>query len=228
MQRRRFTAAIVSATGASLWPALSQAQFIEAQAAAGIRAALERGAVAAVNLLARTDGFLGNPKVRIPLPGYLQDAERLLRATGQQRRVDELLTSMNRAAEAAVPEARSLLVSAVKSMTVTDARQVLSGGDDSVTRFFADKTRGSLSARFLPVVTRQTERVDLIEKYNALAGRAATFGLLKKEDANVQQYVTARAIDGLYLMIGEEERNIRRNPVATGSAILKQVFGGLR
>lgn len=228
MQRRHFSAAIVSATGLGLWSGSSQAQFTDAQAATGIRTALERGAVAAVRLLGRADGFLGNPKVRIPLPGYLHDAETLLRATGQQRRVDELITSMNRAAEAAVPEAKALLVSAVKEMTVNDARRVLTGGDDSVTRFFADKTRTPLSARFLPIVTRQTERVALAEKYNALAGRASSLGLVKKEDANVQQYVTARALDGLYLMIGEEERRIRRDPVATGSAILTQVFGGLR
>lgn len=127
-----------------------------------------------------------------------------------------------------MPEAKTLLVSAVKSMSVDDGRRILTGGDDSVTQFFAGKTREPLTERFLPVVTRETEKLSLAEKYNAVAGKAAGFGLMKKQDANIQQYVTGKALDGLYLMIGEEERKIRQDPVATGSAILKKVFGGLR
>lgn len=230
MLRRQMLRAslLASAGGASWWPWAAHAQFTETDAASGIRAALERGAASAVALLGQTDGFLGNPKVRIPLPGFLNDAAKLLRATGQQKRVDELITSMNRAAEAAMPEAKTLLVSAVKSMSVDDGRRILTGGDDSVTQFFAGKTREPLTERFLPVVTRETEKLSLAEKYNAVAGKAAGFGLMKKQDANIQQYVTGKALDGLYLMIGEEERKIRQDPVATGSAILKKVFGGLR
>ena len=121
-----------------------------------------------------------------------------------------------------------MLVSAVKSMSVDDGRRILTGGDDSVTQFFAGKTREPLTERFLPVVTRQTERVALADKYNAVAGKAAGYGLLDKKEANIQQYVTGKALDGLYLMIGEEERKIRSDPVGTGSAILKKVFGSLR
>jgi hypothetical protein len=200
----------------------------ETDATQGIRTALERGATAAVGLLGRTDGFLGNPKVRIPLPESVQDAASMLRKFGQGRRIDDLELAMNRAAEAAVPEARTLLVSAVKAMSVEDARQILTGGDNSVTQFFAGKTREPLGVKFLPIVTRATERVSLAAKYNAVAGKAASFGLLKPEDANIQSYVTGKALDGLYLMIGEEERKIRANPVATGSAILKKVFGSLK
>ena len=200
----------------------------EGDAAAGVRAALERGAGSAVSLLGRSGGFLDNPKVRIPLPGFLEDGAKLLRTMGQGPKVDELVTAMNRAAESAVPEAKALLVSAVKSMSVEDARQIVSGGDDSVTRFFADKTREPLGVKFLPIVTRATERVSLASKYNAVAGKAAGFGLVKKDDANIEQYVTGKTLDGLYLMIGEEERKIRQNPVATGSAILKKVFGSLK
>jgi hypothetical protein len=230
MLRRQMLRAslLASAGGASWWPWAAHAQFTETDAASGIRAALERGAASAVALLGQPDGFLGNPKVRIPLPGFLNDAAKLLRATGQQKRVDELITSMNRAAEAAMPEAKTLLVSAVKSMSVDDGRRILTGGDDSVTQFFAGKTREPLTERFLPVVTRETEKLSLAEKYNAVAGKAAGFGLMKKQGANIQQYVTGKALDGLYLMIGEEERKIRQDPVATGSAILKKVFGGLR
>jgi hypothetical protein len=197
----------------------------EADAAAGVRAALERGAASAVSLLGRSDGFLGNPKVKIELPGFLHEAAKLLKAAGQGKRVDELVTAMNRAAEAAVPEARSLLVSAVKSMSVDDAVKIVRGGDNSVTQFFSAKTREPLSIKFLPIVARATQKVSLAQKYDAVAGKAAGLGLLKKDDANLNGYVTGRALDGLYLMIGEEEKKIRRDPVGTGSAILKKVFG---
>jgi hypothetical protein len=227
MRRRQFSRIMCSAAAGALLPVRAHA-LSESEAATGIRVALERGAVAAVNLLGRADGFLGNPKVRIALPGALNDAASLLRAMGQQRRIDELVTAMNRAAEAAVPEAKSLLVQAVKTMSVEDARQILTGGEDAATRFFAGKTREPLSVRFLPIVTRATQRVSLAAKYNALASRAAGLGLVRQEDANVEQYVTARALDGLYLMIGEEERKIRNDPIGTGSSILKKVFGSLR
>jgi Protein of unknown function (DUF4197) len=229
MRRRAFvSAAWPAALLGSLSASLRAAGLSQADAASGLRAALERGASAAVRLLGRTDGFLGNPKVRIPLPGFLADAAELLKAVGQQRLVDELVTAMNRAAEAAVPEAKALLIAAARSMSVDDALGIVRGGDDSVTQFFAAKTREPLRIKFLPIVTSATERVALARKYNAVAGRALALGLLKNEDANLQQYVTAKALDGLYLMIGEEERKIRRDPVGTGSAILKKVFGSLK
>ena len=227
MQRRKFTSATLGVLVAGRWGAAAASPFSETDAASGVRAALERGAVAAVGLLGRTDGFLGNPKVRIPLPGFLNDAASLLRATGQQKRVDALVTAMNRAAEAAVPEARTVLVNTVKNLSVEDARQLVTGGEDSVTRFFADKTRAPLGERFLPIVTRATERVSLAAKYNAVAGKVAAFGLLKGDDANIERYVTGKTLDGLYLMIGEEERKIRQDPIGTGSAILRKVFGAL-
>ena len=166
--------------------------------------------------------------MRIPLPGFLNDAGKLLKATGQQKRVDELVTAMNRAAEAAMPEAKALLVNVVKSMSVEDATKLVRGGDNSVTQFFAGKTREPLGVKFLPIVSRATDKVALAGKYNAVAGKAAGLGLVKKDDANIQQYVTGKALDGLYLMIGEEERKIRQNPLATGSAVLKKVFGSLK
>lgn len=225
MQRRDFAALATLAALAGAVRIARADTISNADAASGIRAALERGASAAVELLGRPDGFLGNPKVRIPLPGFLNDAAKLLKFTGQQRRVDELVTAMNRAAEAAVPEARSLLVSAVKSMSVGDARSIIAGGQDSVTQFFASKTRTPLGERFLPIVRRETARVDLAERFNAVAGKAAGMGLVKGDDANIERYVTSKALDGLYLMIGEEEKKIRSDPVGTGSAILAKVFG---
>ncbi len=225
MQRRHVLILPVSlALPALAMPAWAEPSS-DADAASGLRAALERGAVAAVGLLGRPDGFLGNPKVRIPLPGFLNDAAKLLKFTGQQGRIDELVTAMNRAAEAAVPEAKALLVAAVKGISVGDARRIVGGGDDSVTRFFADKTRAPLGERFLPIVTRETKKVDLAERFNAVAGKAEGLGLVKGDDANIERYVTKKALDGLYFMIGEEEKKIRSDPIGTGSALLARVFG---
>jgi hypothetical protein len=231
MKRRTFTTGLFFAGGAwgmSAWPATQSASISDGDAALGVRAALERGALSAVSLLGKSGGFLDNPKVRIPLPGFLNEAAKLAKFTGQQKRVDELVTAMNRAAEAAVPEAKELLLGAVKSMSVEDGRRILTGGDDSVTQFFASKTRPALSVKFLPIVTKATEKVALADKYNALAGKAASTGLMKKDDANIEQYVTGKTLDGLYLMIGEEERKIRKDPIGTGSAILQKVFGALK
>lgn len=198
----------------------------ESDAAGGVREALMRGAEAAIGLLGRKDGFLGNPKVRIPLPGYLDDAGKLLRTLGQGKRVDELVTAMNRAAEAAVPEGRALLVGAVRDLTVEDALKIVRGGDTAVTQFFERKTRAPLAERFAPIVSASTARVDLAKKYNRVAAKAQGLGLVGKEDANIEGYVTRKALDGLYLMIGEQERKIRADPIGTGSALLKRVFGG--
>ena len=227
MQRREFTSAIVAVGG--LWALSARAGDItESDAALGIRAALERGAVAAVGLLGRDGGFLNNAKVRIELPGYLHEAAKMLKYTGQQKRVDELVTAMNRAAEAAVPAAKTMLVNAVKSMSVEDGKQILTGGDNSATQFFSNKTRAPLSVQFLPIVTKATEKVSLADKYNKVAGQVASLGLVSKDEANIQSYITGKALDGLYLIIGEEERKIRQDPIGTGSAILKKVFGSLR
>lgn len=198
----------------------------ETDAAAGVRAALERGALAAVANLGRNDGFFAHPQLKIELPGALKNAAKLLKATGQGRKVDELVLAMNRAAEQAVPAGKQVLVNAVKGLSVEDALQLVKGrGDDAVTRFFEGKTRAPLSERFLPIVTQATEKQDLASKYNAVAGKAAGLGLVKGEDSNIQGYVTRKALDGLYWMIGEEEKKIRQDPVGTGSALLKKVFG---
>lgn len=233
MKRRQFNVAATASFCAAAMPLqLAHAQGLaglsNSEASQGLRAALERGALSAVQLLGQQDGFLGNPKVRIPLPQSMQDAAKFLRALGRGHQVDELEVSINRAAEQAVPLARELLVGAVKSMSVSDAKNILTGGDTSVTTFFADKTRLPLGTKFLPVVSKAVEKVGLAEKYNKLAGKAAGLGLVRQEDASIQHYVTRKALDGLYFMIGEEERKIRQDPVGTGSALLRKVFGALR
>lgn len=234
MQRRNFNQAGVSALGLLILAtyrqahALSLGDLSNADASKGLKTALEKSVLAAIALLGKTDGFLGNPKVRIPLPGYLEDASKLLKNFGQGKRIDELVTAINRAAEAAVPMGKDLLVGAVRAMSVNDAKNILAGGETSVTNFFAEKTRASLGLKFLPVVTLATAKVGLANQYNEFAGKAASFGLVKKEDANIQQYVTGKTLDGLYLIIGEEEKKIRQDPVGTGSAILQKVFGALK
>lgn len=226
MRRRDLTRAVPGLLWLGAWHETTLGlDLSQADASAGVRAALERGAVAAVALLGQADGFLGNPKVRIPLPGFLNDAAKVLKFTGQQKRVDELTAAMNRAAEAAVPEAKDLLVNAAKALSLQDALKIVRGGDTSVTDYFAGRTRSPLTTKFLPIVTEATAKVSLAEKYNAVAAKATGLGLLKKDDANIQAYVTRKALDGLYLMIGEEEKKIRQDPVGTGSELLRRVFG---
>lgn len=200
----------------------------EADAAKGLKAALETGAVNAVKLLGVADGFLGNPKVRIPLPDPLREAGKLMKALGQGRQLEELEVAINRAAESAVPLARNLLVDAVRTMSVQDAKSILGGGETSVTEFFAGRTRAPLTEAFLPQVRQVVAKVGLAQRYDQVAGKAASMGLLKGEDAGIDRYVTRKALDGLYLVIGEEEKKIRRDPVGAGSDILRRVFGALK
>jgi hypothetical protein len=232
MQRRLVLCSGLNALVPVLVPALISEpawalSFSSGEATQALRAALERGSQMAVSQLGTADGFLGNDKVRIPLPSVLEQAAPVLKTFGKSKQLDELVMAMNRAAEQAVPMALPLLKSAIKSMSVTDAQQIIQGGDTSVTTFFQDKTRSPLTQQFLPQVSKVVDRLSVTKLYNDVAGKAAKMGLLRGEQANVQQYVTGKALDGLYLIIGEQERAIRQDPVGTGSAILKKVFGSL-
>lgn len=207
--------------------ALSLADLSNQDAGNGLKAALEKGSIAAVAKLGAENGFLKNDKVRIPLPGILEQARPLLKMTGKASQLDDLELAMNRAAEAAVPMAKPLLVNAVKSMSVTDAKNILTGGDTSVTNFFREKTSAELAVKFLPIVKKVTDRSGLSAKYNNVMGQVSKFGG-GQQPATVESYVTQRALDGLYKMIGEEEKAIRRDPIGSGSAIIGKVFGALR
>jgi len=198
------------------------------EAVRGLKGALSQGATTAIGELGVAGGFMNNPKVKIPLPAPLDKVAKGMRMMGRGKDADELVATMNQAAEQAVPEARELLVSAVKTISVQDAKTILTGGDGSVTRFFRDKTAAPLAVKFLPIVKRATDRVGLAQKYDHFAGQGTKLGLIKGDAANIEQYVTNKALDGLYLMIGEEEHTIRRNPAAAGSAIVSKVFGALR
>ena len=231
MQRRKFQAcgfAALILLATTRAQALSLADLSNADASSGVKAALEQGALAAVGLLGQSGGFLNNPQVRIPLPGYLNDAAQLMKRFGQGARIEELETAINRAAELAVPMGKEVLVGAVRSMNVQDAKNILTGGTTSVTQFFSEKTRVPLGQKFLPLVAQATDKVGLAQQYNAFAGKAAGFGLLRQEDASIEQYVTGKTLDGLFTVIGEQEQQLRQNPAAAGSAILKKVFGALK
>ncbi|NWG30638.1 MAG: DUF4197 domain-containing protein [Rhodocyclaceae bacterium] len=208
--------------------ALSLADVSSQEAGGGLKEALTQGAAKAVDLLGRPDGFLGNPKVRIPLPGYLEQAEGLMRAMGMGKQADELVLAMNRAAEAAVPEAKRLLIDAVKQMSVEDAKSILTGGEDAGTRYFRQKTQGPLTQKFLPIVKKAIDKVKLKDAYEKFASKGAKFGLVKEKDAHLENYVTEKALDGLYLMIAEEEKAIRENPVGAAGNLAKKVFGALK
>lgn len=204
--------------------ALDLSALTQTDATAGVKAALQKGAETAVASLGKADGFLGNPEVKIPLPASMQKARKLMKLMGKDKEFDALETGINRAAEAAVPEAKILLANSIKSMSVQDAKSILSGGDDSVTKFFRDKTQTDMFKKFLPIVSQYTSKLGLASQYNSLAGQASKLGVLKKEDANIENYVTNKTMDGLYKMIATEEKAIRADPVGTGSAILKKVF----
>ena len=197
-----------------------------AETSAGLKETLTRGADSAVAQLGKPNGFLGDARVRIPLPESARAAEKMMRTLGMKKQADELIETMNRAAELAVVEAKPILVDAVKKMSFADARAILSGGDDAATQYFKRTTSGAMTERFLPIVKQATAKVDLAGKYNQYAGQAAKVGLLDKKDADLDRYVTQKTMDGLFLMIAEQEKAIRKDPVGTGSALLQRVFGG--
>ena len=196
-------------------------------ASRGIKGALTEGVTTAIVRLGVPGGFLNNPKVKIPLPPALDQLAKGMRMMGRGKDADELVVAMNRAAEQAVPEAKALMLNAIKTMSLEDSKKILTGGDGSVTRFFKAKTAAPLATRFLPIVKKATDRVGLARKYNEFAGAGAKLGLVKSNATNIETYVTQKTLDGLYLMIGEEEHAIRKNPAAAGKAIVSKVFGAL-
>lgn len=208
--------------------AISLDELSSKDAGKGLKEALTQGVGKAVAVLGKPDGFLGNPQVKIPLPDSLQKAEGMMRSFGMGKQADELVTAMNRAAETAVPQAKTLLVNSVKQMSVSDAKGILAGGDDAATQYFRRTTSGPLAEKFKPIVKTAIAKVGLAQKYDQFAGKAAKFGLVKEEDAQLENYVTQKTLDGLYLMIAEEEKAIRKNPAEAAGKLAQKVFGALR
>jgi hypothetical protein len=193
-----------------------------------LKQALGQGIDTAVASLSKTDGYLGNPKVRIPLPENLQKLDNGLRKLGMGKYADELITSMNRAAEAAVPEAKALLVTAVKNMSVTDAKNILLGSDDAATQYFRKNTGTALSGKFQPIVVNAMQKVQLAQKYDQFAGKGVQLGLVDAKDANLENYVTQKALDGLFVMMAEQEKALRANPLEATGNLVKKVFSAIK
>ncbi|WP_417693817.1 DUF4197 domain-containing protein [Pseudomonas sp.] len=207
--------------------ALSLADLSQKDATGGLKDALTQGAQVAVKQLGTPGGFSNNPEVKIELPGKLGKVASKMKAFGMGDQVEQLETSMNQAAEAAVVQAQPILVNAVKNMSVSDAKGILSGGNDSATQYLNKSSREQIRAKFLPIVKQATDKVGLAQKYNTFAGQAATFGVLDAKSANIENYVTEQALDGLFEMIGKQEATIRQNPAAAASSLAKKVFGTL-
>jgi hypothetical protein len=193
-----------------------------------LKQALTQGAEMAVTSLAKENGFLGNEKVRIPLPDSLNKTDKLLRQFGLGRYADELITAMNRAAEAAVPEARNLLVSAVKNMSVADARSILTGGNDAATQYFRTNTEVALSNKFSPIVNQSMQKVKLAEKYDLFASKGAKFGLVDQRDTRLGDYVTRKTLEGLFQMMAEQEKAIRENPLQATGSLARKIFSAIK
>ena len=232
LPRRQLSLALLGGASGLLLPlyahALSLSDLTNSDATAGLKGALNESSLAAIAKLGADGGFLNNPKVRIPLPGYLEDAAKLMKNFGYKKQVEELENAMNRAAESAVPAGKELFSNAVKAMTVTDAKNILTGGQDAGTQYFKGKTKTPLGERFLPIVKKATEKVGLAQKYNDYAGQAAKMNLLKGDAVNIERWVTGKSLDGLYLIMAEEEAKIRQNPVGAASDVVKKVFGVLK
>ena len=196
-------------------------------AAGGMRAAISQGIDKAIAQLGAPNGFLDNPKYTIPLPSAMEKADRALRMIGLSGDADQLKVAMNHAAEMAVADAKPVFKQAAQKMTVADAKGILTGGETSATEYFRKATTEQLTARFKPIVAKQTEKLKLRALYDQYAGKAAQVGLISAEDANLNDYVTARALDGLFGEIAEEERAIRKDPMGQASSLIKKVFSTL-
>ena len=207
--------------------ALSLADLTQSDASGGLKDALTQGAKVAVQQLGKPGGFSHNPDVRIELPGNLGKAAKTMKMMGMGAQVDQLEASMNKAAEAAVPQAQALLVDSVKKMTVQDAKSILSGPQDSATQYLNKTSREQIRAKFLPIVKQATDQVGLAKQYNSFAGQAASFGVIDAKSANIENYVTEQALDGLFAMIAEQEASIRENPAGAATSLAKKVFGAL-
>jgi Protein of unknown function (DUF4197) len=208
--------------------ALSLDDFSKKDATGGLKQALTQGAEKAVSSLGAPGGYLNNAKVKIPLPPSVQKIGDTMRKFGMGKYADELDTAMNSAAEAAVPEAKTLLVNSVKNMSVDDAKGILKGGDDSATQYFRRTTSDQLTQKFKPIVQKAMAKVNVAGKYDHFAGKGVKLGLVKEQDAHLDDYVTKKALDGLYLMIAEEEKAIRKDPVSAASDLTRKVFGALK
>ncbi|MBL8169823.1 MAG: DUF4197 domain-containing protein [Acidobacteria bacterium] len=210
---------------------LGRAQFgslSDSKIVAGLKEALQIGAGNAVNLTGRLDGFFKNAAIKILLPKQLETVGKGLRAVGQGKMVDEFVLSMNRAAEKAAPQARKFFVDAIKEMTFDDARKILTGGDTAATEYFKEKTADKIATAFRPIIETAMNDVGATRQYKELTGRVRNLPFVRTESLDIDDYVVNKSLDGLFYMVGEEEKKIRKNPAARVTSILREVFGRRR
>jgi hypothetical protein len=219
--------ALTCAAGAGLAASPAFDALSSKDAAGGLRDALTKGIDVAVSQLGAQNGFLNDPKVTIPLPSALEKAQRALRMVGMGAQGDQLKATMNHAAESAVAQAKPIFKQALQHMSVADAKGILTGGDGAATAYFRRTTSMQLTTKFKPVVASATAKLGLAAKYDQYAGKAAQLGLVSAQDANLDDYVTAKALDGLFSRIADEEHEIRKDPLGQASSLIRKVFGSL-
>lgn len=193
--------------------------------ASGLKEALSIGTENAVKNVSRVDGYFGNQVIKILMPEKIQKVAQVMKKVGYQKEVDDFVLSMNRAAEKAAPMAASFFVDAIKQMTFDDARKILNGGDTAATEFFKAKTSERIYAAFKPMVSSSMNEVGVTRNYKTMMGKYESLPFVDKQSLDLDHYVTNKALDGLFVMVGEEERKIRKDPAARATDLLKTVFG---
>jgi len=196
----------------------------EVKIGAALKQALQVGTENAVKLTGKTDGYFANKAIKILMPERLRTVEKGLRAAGYGGEVDNLVLSMNRAAERAAPEAKKIFWDAIGKMSIDDAQRILSGTPTAATDYFKDKTSASLTLSFRPIVDKAMDEVGTVKQYNELLGQAKAIPFLKTENYDLDRYVVGKALDGLFKVVGDEERKIRSDPAARVTSLMKEVF----
>lgn len=197
----------------------------ESTTASGLKEALAIGTENAVANVSQLDGYFGNQLIRILMPKQIQKVADVMSRFGYQKEVDEFILSMNRAAEKAAPKAISFFGDAIREMTFEDARKILNGGDTAATEFFRDKTHEKIYDAFKPVISSSLDDVGATQAYKQMMGRYDSIPFVDKQSLDLDHYVTNKSLDGLFFMVGEEEKKIRTNPAARVTDLLKTVFG---
>jgi hypothetical protein len=227
MRRSLFQVPVVLLSSLFILPLQAQMPSIPKlpKIASGLKEALSVGTQKAVKLVDHPGGYLDNQAIKILLPSNLRPVEAALRGAGQGPKLDGFIASMNHAAESAAPEAEKIFADAVTAMTIDDARKLLNGGDTSITEYFKSKTSASLTAAFRPHVEQAMQANGVTQQYDALAGQIPAVPFMKSSTLDIDSYVVGKALDGLFYMLGQQEKEIRTNPAARTTGLLKEVFG---
>lgn len=203
----------------------SSAPLTTAEVAQGLKEALIKGISTGSDLVSRVDGYFQNPAIKIPFPPEVKKVEERLRQIGLGNEVDKFVLTLNRGAEDAAKEAKPIFIEAIRAMTIEDAWAILRGEDDAATQYLKRTTAGLLKEKFKPVIQQSLERVNATRYYGDIVSRYNQIPFVQKVNPDLDDYATDKAIEGLFVMIAKEEKNIRENPVARTTAILKRVFG---